>query len=453
MKEVSPVSSVVVKGLYDRFDLEHQFFEGINIIYGNNGTGKSTLLHILANVLNEDYSRFVFLDFKEIRVLTKSGRKILLTQTVEGDDRIITVKKGREKAKEYRLSKVLEEQNEKINMPQEISYRYRNIDRVETGETLKAAYFPAFRAVLEAWALPEKEINRSYRMPPNAFLRRINNRMEQVTGFARQLFGQFVPMISYPSLLEVQAELAEKVNEALFTVAKADNEIVSNAFVQILKSLTENDDDLFEKECSAVVDDIKKYSHQLEESATFKTLSTIIQSGTFSDNITSRHILDVYLKSLKNRANTKERAFQEIEKYLNSVNQFLDNKKIAYAKTRRFNPMPIYLEYSDNSKTDFLPLSSGERQIVTMIFSATRMNQQRIILVDEPEISLHPDWQRRLLPSMLEQLENRQVIVCTHSPIISADYEEFMKELVLIPMAKTRSQKKKNVSLPLQKEG
>jgi predicted ATPase len=69
-------------------------------------------------------------------------------------------------------------------------------------------------------------------------------------------------------------------------------------------------------------------------------------------------------------------------------------------------------------------LSSGERHIVTLIYAATHMSKQQIVLIDEPEISLHVDWQRHLLKKMSEQLGERQIIVCTHSPVIGADYEE-----------------------------
>ncbi len=52
------------------------------------------------------------------------------------------------------------------------------------------------------------------------------------------------------------------------------------------------------------------------------------------------------------------------------------------------------------------------------------MSKQQIVLIDEPEISLHVDWQRKLLQKMSEQLGNRQIIVCTHSPVIGGDYED-----------------------------
>jgi predicted ATP-dependent endonuclease of OLD family len=56
-----------------------------------------------------------------------------------------------------------------------------------------------------------------------------------------------------------------------------------------------------------------------------------------------------------------------------------------------------------------------------------------IVLIDEPEISLHIDWQRKLLRKMQQQLGERQIIVCTHSPEIGGDHLEAFQEIELIP--------------------
>ena len=39
-----------------------------------------------------------------------------------------------------------------------------------------------------------------------------------------------------------------------------------------------------------------------------------------------------------------------------------------------------------------------------------------MILIDEPEISLHPDLQRKLFSLLVEYSKDKQIIVSTHSP-------------------------------------
>ena len=55
------------------------------------------------------------------------------------------------------------------------------------------------------------------------------------------------------------------------------------------------------------------------------------------------------------------------------------------------------------------------------------------MLIDEPEISLHVDWQRIIIAEITRQANGRQVIVCTHAPEIAADHRDVLAELKLKP--------------------
>src|SRR2546421_5167576 len=72
------VRYVKALGIHERFDLELELQSGVNILHGKNGTGKTTLLHILANILNGDFERFAFLPFETIEVHLDNGQKIKL---------------------------------------------------------------------------------------------------------------------------------------------------------------------------------------------------------------------------------------------------------------------------------------------------------------------------------------------------------------------------------------
>ena len=63
------------------------------------------------------------------------------------------------------------------------------------------------------------------------------------------------------------------------------------------------------------------------------------------------------------------------------------------------------------------------------------MTNGRVVLIDEPEISLHIDWQRKLLPQMVKQLGKKQLIICTHSSVIASKYQDKMIKLELHPTA------------------
>lgn len=68
-------------------------------------------------------------------------------------------------------------------------------------------------------------------------------------------------------------------------------------------------------------------------------------------------------------------------------------------------------------------LSSGEKQMLSFL-CYNAFHGQATFIIDEPELSLHPDWQRILFPTLLEQQKNNQFIVATHSPFIYAKFPE-----------------------------
>ncbi|WP_205412552.1 AAA family ATPase [Janthinobacterium lividum] len=68
-------------------------------------------------------------------------------------------------------------------------------------------------------------------------------------------------------------------------------------------------------------------------------------------------------------------------------------------------------------------LSAGEKQMLSFIcYNAFHKNS--IIFIDEPELSLHVDWQRKLCSILESQESGNQFIFATHSPFIYAKYPD-----------------------------
>ncbi|MCK5867089.1 MAG: ATP-binding protein, partial [Mycoplasmataceae bacterium] len=64
-------------------------------------------------------------------------------------------------------------------------------------------------------------------------------------------------------------------------------------------------------------------------------------------------------------------------------------------------------------------LSSGEKQLLIILLTVLiQDNKPSILLMDEPEISLHIEWQRKLIKYIRELNPNVQLIIATHSPDI-----------------------------------
>jgi predicted ATPase len=64
-------------------------------------------------------------------------------------------------------------------------------------------------------------------------------------------------------------------------------------------------------------------------------------------------------------------------------------------------------------------LSSGEKQMLAILLTVLVEDQQPYVLfMDEPEVSLHIEWQKRLIDLVTEMNPNVQIILTTHSPAV-----------------------------------
>lgn len=68
-------------------------------------------------------------------------------------------------------------------------------------------------------------------------------------------------------------------------------------------------------------------------------------------------------------------------------------------------------------------LSAGEKQMLSFI-AYNAFYSDAIVIIDEPELSLHVDWQRQLFPILLSQQASNQFIIATHSPFIYSKYPD-----------------------------
>ncbi|MDQ7090833.1 MAG: AAA family ATPase [Methylococcales bacterium] len=73
----------------------------------------------------------------------------------------------------------------------------------------------------------------------------------------------------------------------------------------------------------------------------------------------------------------------------------------------------------DNKEINTYQLSSGEKQLLIILLTVLiQDNKPFILFMDEPEISLHIEWQRKLIKYIRELNPNVQLIIATHSPDI-----------------------------------
>lgn len=79
--------------------------------------------------------------------------------------------------------------------------------------------------------------------------------------------------------------------------------------------------------------------------------------------------------------------------------------------------LTFVLKNGDKIHTD--ALSSGEKQLLIILLTVLlEREKEYVVLMDEPEISLHIHWQYELLDNLIQLNPNAQFIIATHSPSI-----------------------------------
>lgn len=79
----------------------------------------------------------------------------------------------------------------------------------------------------------------------------------------------------------------------------------------------------------------------------------------------------------------------------------------------------LMFSFEDGTTISPWQLSSGEKQMVIILTTVLVENRKpSVLIMDEPEISLHFDWQKRLLDDIMQLNPQVQVIVATHSPAL-----------------------------------
>lgn len=164
--------------------------------------------------------------------------------------------------------------------------------------------------------------------------------------------------------------------------------------------------------------------NKFEEIQTYSTTLSI--EYEFINTINSNVIRDIpsYIATRRNYLATIEEdlTMKEItNKVVNEINDIfnileLDVKLKGFSKDEK--TMPIF-ENSAGEEFDINDLSSGEKQLFLRTLSIKMLEPKNsIILIDEPELSLHPKWQQRIVEVYKKIGENNQIIVATHSPHI-----------------------------------
>jgi predicted ATP-binding protein involved in virulence len=154
----------------------------------------------------------------------------------------------------------------------------------------------------------------------------------------------------------------------------------------------------------------KKGLGQNESPLTNELKRIILEVGKGTNSFTEFRLLVTQAIEKANEIN------MQIDQFFKLIDNFFKNtgKKIAidYSTNR-------IIFKSDKEIIEIEDLSSGEKQLLLILFKVFLMDKKPcVLLMDEPEISLHLSWQQDLIKTIRDLNPFCQLIIATHSPSI-----------------------------------
>lgn len=182
--------------------------------------------------------------------------------------------------------------------------------------------------------------------------------------------------------------------------------------------------DSFKQKMSLILDSLEINSEEMETNIDRLAKVLLEEKQNYSSQKSINRVLALATVKKMNEiivewTNTQkkvEKNFEPKNQFIEIMNAFLNGKKVEF----RANNSPTFR--IKNRIHDSSVLSSGEKQL--LIFMMAALNQKRsthVFIADEPELSLHVDWQVMLVENIQTINPAAQVIFATHSPDIVGD--------------------------------
>ena len=164
--------------------------------------------------------------------------------------------------------------------------------------------------------------------------------------------------------------------------------------------------------------------------------TTLVQEYKFINIVNTNLIKDIpsYIATKMISAmlkNKNEKVGDVQKKVFNEINEIFENLSIDVKVediSQDGRNITIFTN-SSGDEFDINELSSGEKQLFLRTLAIKMLNPENsIILIDEPELSLHPKWQQRIVDVYRKIGKNNQILIATHSQhiLVSVRKENIM---------------------------
>lgn len=426
------ISEISVQGLFARFDHDISLnpHERITIMLGPNGYGKTTILRILNVLFNLSPRSLGRMPFEELHVIFDDESRLTVVRTPGESSPRLSYVTSTQETESYVPEPLARAQG--VSFPPAIiddivpnlerigTSEWRNVhtndildleDVIETyadmlplSEEKQARGIPSWLEEIRA-SLPVRFIDTERLTDLSAYRRRLRSR----TSYSRTAPERTVRLYS--------ERLASKVQLTLTEYATLSQSLDRSFPARLVKEPSSK---------PLSMDQLTKVLAQVEQRR-----SEIVEAGLLPQEHESlsvpimkvvdestRSVLAVYAQDATEKLNVFEDLYARVNTFVRIANARLLYKHVSVSQKG------LQVSNSDGSALDLEMLSSGEQHEIVLLFDLLfGTEKDSLIMVDEPELSLHVDWQREMLRDFQEmaELSDFRVLLATHSPQIIGD--------------------------------
>lgn len=410
---MSRLIAVDIKGLWNVKNISTTFYSDVNVFIGLNGSSKTTFLNLIEGALLVD-----------VRILSKITFKSLSIQIDDSD--ISHIKVFKESRDDFQVIIYTLNKSETYEIPiSELRHSFRMGIFREAIESLRSKLNSAINI---SWLSVYRD--RNIFQDNNENSHGVNNEINVVDAKLNYLMQK---LLMYRFQLESELnKISDKFKEDVFSIMLYNKEYDCVDFTKF-QTFQSIDSRQLKSELYRVFRKLGIVKDKKADiDAHMEALSTVIDKIFKREQLGLEDLLPI---SLLNRTLSlieiskadelaKDQVNAPLNKYIKCLNQFIPDKNFEIQDGKEglvivIKDLPRHQMKSD-IRIPVSALSSGEKQLLILL-TETLLQQERnyLFIADEPELSLHIEWQRKIILSIHDLNPNAQIIVATHSPEIA----------------------------------
>jgi predicted ATPase len=410
------ISKVSVDGFWESYDFTVPIDPEVTFFIGQNGTGKTTFINLLAAALTADFRTLDRIPFKRLEIKFKPKRKgekpsIVVTKTARKDRSFelinYSVVQGGLNPKEFRFS--LDETEEQM-MIRRVRPDQRHLDYYHT---FQSGLLPVLSELVRVNWLSINRMSPQERLRDDrSFESSIDQKLESISNDLVRYFAT----ISKQKDDEIR-EFQEYIFVSLIT-HREDIDPFDDKRLDLVDQYTKALQNIFAElhvqgDTSKLLADFSRRA--IENKA--KSGNKQTGAGLSFDEVIFRiglYRIEEVVKKWEDLQDRLKTIFRQRDKFQSIADELFQRKKMTFSESNEM----LFASRSGKPLTPQM-LSSGEKQLLILMSEALLQREMpAIFIADEPELSLHVLWQERLVSSLRALNGNAQIIFATHSPDI-----------------------------------